>query len=202
MTIEVSMAYPSRSSKVTPNGYCLMDVGTHRHVVVGGPFDAFSRGFGVCLGKHSAKAKEAAILVDWPDFGVIDADEFAFLIHRIVDQMVLHPEVPVYIGCRGGIGRTGSVFAAWCGHWASMRRIRCSGCALYNAVETGAQKDLIKSFDVSGVRRLVSKSSTGWVARLRRHFFGLDRNLSAHAGGLVKVACIDETKKGPDHAIL
>jgi hypothetical protein len=32
--------------------------------VIGGPFDAFSRGFGVCLEQHSAKAEEAAILVD------------------------------------------------------------------------------------------------------------------------------------------
>jgi hypothetical protein len=27
MTIEVGVAYPTRSSRVTPNGYCLMDVG-------------------------------------------------------------------------------------------------------------------------------------------------------------------------------
>jgi len=64
----IGMAPPKAASRwVTPNGCCSMAVGTHSH---GGPFDAFSGGFGVCLEKHSSKVNEADILWDWPEFGV------------------------------------------------------------------------------------------------------------------------------------
>jgi len=96
---------------------------------------------------------------------VINADEFAFLIGRIVEEMLQHPEVPVYIGCWGGIGRTGTAFA---GLVRALGVDEASPAAwaresyLYNAVETGAQKDLIKEFDVSDVQRL---SARRWKSR-------------------------------------
>jgi hypothetical protein len=142
---------------------------------------------------------------------VINADEFAFLIGRIVEEMLQHPEVPVYIGCWGGIGRTGTVFAGLV-RAPGVDEVSPAAWAresyLYNAVETGAQKDLIKEFDVSDVQRLISPPveepvrNSSFFARLKAHFFRLERNLFANAVTQLQPPCIEQTKEGHDRCHL
>ena len=142
----------------SPNGYCLLPIGDHLHTVIGGTFDAFKGCFGVCLEKHSSRAKEADILLDVPDFGVPSAREFSDTITRIVRQMIDEPDVPIYVGCRGGIGRTGMVIAALVR--ATIPDVDPVGWTrrnyLQSAVETGPQRALVESFDVQPALRLLN----------------------------------------------
>lgn len=173
--------YAPSIRSVSPNGYCIIPINGVPHTVIGGPFDAFAGGYGVCLEKNSSKARMADLLVDVPDFGVPTYKVFEDTLETIVRQMLAHPTVPVFVGCRGGIGRTGLVIAGL---------VRAVGVDvtdpvgwvrrhyLSHAVETPDQRLMVSKFDVRGVRALIPAPMTqrkpSFYSALR-DFFSLRR---------------------------
>ncbi len=80
--------------------------------LTGGPFDAIPDGaFGVCLEMQSAKAWLADVALPTPDFGLPDPAELKAAVAAVLRQLAAHPERPVHVGCRAGIGRTGLFLA-------------------------------------------------------------------------------------------
>jgi hypothetical protein len=166
-------------SAAKPNGYFMLPIAGRLHTVIGGPFDAFNGGFGVCLEKHSSKADQADILVDWPDFGVISRGRFFYLIYDMVEFALHRPDAPIMVGCRGGIGRTGTVLAGL------VKAVGAGGKDpvgfvrknyLSGAVETDTQRKLVANLDVGPMRVLIAKhemdrnSHTGFFQSVRRLF--------------------------------
>lgn len=100
---------------------------------------------------------QADLLISIPDFGVPGQAEYQIALARLI--LLADEGHVVYVGCRGGIGRTGMVLAG-------LRRVLCKrgaddcitwGRANYHphAVETRAQENLIRDFDVAAVRNAV-----------------------------------------------
>lgn len=63
---------------------------------------------------HGMPSKEVERLhfAQWPDFGIISVDELEELVNRISEKRATHPDEPVWIHCRAGVGRTGVVTVA------------------------------------------------------------------------------------------
>ncbi len=82
-------------------------------IIQGGPFGAYEQpAIGVCLEVRSALAGQAALLFPVPDFGAPDLQAFAAALGDLMTLMDKQPDLPIYIGCRAGIGRTGMMIAA------------------------------------------------------------------------------------------
>jgi protein-tyrosine phosphatase len=103
------------------------------------------RAFYLDHGWRSAATTGDAEFIDWPDFGVIDADFARSLAQAIAAE--LEQGETVEIGCLGGHGRTGTLLAIVIGVAESLsaedalseaRRRYC-----LHAVETPAQEQLI-----------------------------------------------------------
>lgn len=79
-------------------------------LVRGGPFEACPPGaFGLCLEPRAANAGQAALLLPIPDFGLPDPAALEAALDRVM--LALAAGTPVSIGCRAGLGRTGTVMA-------------------------------------------------------------------------------------------
>jgi protein-tyrosine phosphatase len=80
--------------------------------ITGGPFDAIPDGaFGVCLEPEAAKAWLADVALPVPDYGVPEPAALRAAVGAVLAQLEAHPERPVHVGCRAGIGRTGLFLA-------------------------------------------------------------------------------------------
>lgn len=134
--------------------------------VYGGPFDQWDgKTFGVCLEAGSKLAGSANVLIPTPDFGVPNG---ADLMRGVLDAAeALEHEGAIYVGCRGGIGRTGMFMAALVGLLlpASNPVKYVRDQYLPYAVETSAQGKLVD--------RVTSLFLTSGVAGDRRHRRGL-----------------------------
>lgn len=77
--------------------------------VTGGPFHTMPDGaFGLCLEPRDPRAAEAALRLEVPDFGVPDATALRATLARLLAEMRARPEGRFHIGCRAGLGRTGT----------------------------------------------------------------------------------------------
>ncbi len=82
-------------------------------IIQGGPFDDFQPpAIGVCLEVRSLRVAEAALVLPVVDYGAPDAAELTAALRDVLALVVANPDLPVYIGCRAGIGRTGMMIAA------------------------------------------------------------------------------------------
>ncbi|MBC7637477.1 MAG: tyrosine-protein phosphatase [Acetobacteraceae bacterium] len=82
-------------------------------IIQGGPFDDFQPpAIGVCLEVRSLRVAEAALVLPVVDYGAPDAAELTAALRDVLALMATNPDLPVYIGCRAGIGRTGMMIAA------------------------------------------------------------------------------------------
>jgi protein-tyrosine phosphatase len=80
--------------------------------ISGGPFDAMPEGArGLCLETGAARAAEAEWQLDVPDYGVPDEAGLRAILAQMLEAMRAAPDGAYHIGCKAGIGRTGTVMA-------------------------------------------------------------------------------------------
>lgn len=80
--------------------------------ISGGPFDAMPEGArGLCLEVGAARVAEAEWQLDVPDYGVPDEAALRAILAQILEAMRTTPDGAYHIGCKAGIGRTGTVMA-------------------------------------------------------------------------------------------
>lgn len=121
----------------------------------GGPFDAFCPpAIGVCLESRSRNASQALIALPIADYGSPEPDALADGLLALLREMRAAPSLPVYIGCRAGLGRTGMLIAAmaklagqrdpigWTRRHYDLR-----------AVETAAQEQGVAAMDAQAIWR-------------------------------------------------
>jgi protein-tyrosine phosphatase len=77
-----------------------------------GPFAALPAGaFGLCLDAEAPNRADAALALDIPDFGTPDPAALRATLDALREAMAREPGRLFYIGCRAGLGRTGTVLA-------------------------------------------------------------------------------------------
>lgn len=80
--------------------------------VAAGPFAALPAGaFGLCLDPHAVNRADAALVLDIPDFGLPESAALRATLDALRAAMAAEPERLFYIGCKAGLGRTGTVLA-------------------------------------------------------------------------------------------
>ncbi len=117
--------------------------------ITGGPFCSMPEGaFGLCLEVHDRRAPEAALILDVPDFGLPDETTLRAALVRLLDEMRARPDGMFHIGCRAGLGRTGTALACL----ARMTGVQGDPVAWLRAnydrraVETPAQEAFARAF--------------------------------------------------------
>jgi len=77
-----------------------------------GPFTALPPGaFGLCLDPDAPNRAEAALTLDIVDFGLPEPAALRVTLDALRKAMAAEPGRLFYIGCRAGLGRTGTVLA-------------------------------------------------------------------------------------------
>ncbi len=80
--------------------------------ISGGPFDAMPEGArGLCLEAGAERIGEAEWQLDVPDYGVPDEAGLRAILAQMLEAMRAAPNDAYHIGCKAGIGRTGTVMA-------------------------------------------------------------------------------------------
>ena len=117
--------------------------------ITGGPFSALPDGaFGLCLEARDPRAGEAMLRMDVPDFGVPDPAELRRVLDALLARMRARPEGAYHIGCKAGLGRTGTAMACLArlagipGDTAAWVRAHYDS----RAIETPAQEDFVRRF--------------------------------------------------------
>ena len=118
--------------------------------ISGGPFDAMPEGArGLCLEADAARIGEAEWRLDVPDYGVPDDAALRAVLTEMLAAMRAAPDGAYHIGCKAGLGRTGTAMACLAilagpvqGDPVAWLR------AAYNAeaIETPAQEDFVRRF--------------------------------------------------------
>ena len=89
-----------------------LPLGGQRISISGGPFDAMPAGArGLCLEADAARIREAEWRLDVPDYGVPDEAALRAVLTQVLAAMRAAPDGAYHIGCKAGIGRTGTVMA-------------------------------------------------------------------------------------------
>lgn len=121
--------------------------------IMGGPFNDFvPPGIGVCLEMRSRLANLADVRIDVPDFTAPTQAQLRDGLLATLRLMADAPDLPVYVGCAAGLGRTGTFIAAL----ARMAGI-ADGVAWTRAhydrraVETKEQEAAVAALDVAAV---------------------------------------------------
>jgi protein-tyrosine phosphatase len=123
--------------------------------ISGGPFNAIPEGArGLCLEADAARIGEAEWRLDVPDYGVPNEAALRAILAQMLEAMRAAPNDAYHIGCKAGIGRTGTVMAclaimagavegdpvAW------LRTAYFQG-----AIETPGQEAFVRSFTLTGL---------------------------------------------------
>jgi len=117
--------------------------------ITGGPFRALPDGaFGLCLEVRDPRAADAALTVDVPDFGVPDAAKLRRALDTLLAAMRARPDGAYHIGCKAGLGRTGTAMACLAGLAGIPGDTVAWVRAHYDprAVETAAQEAFVRAF--------------------------------------------------------
>ncbi|WP_198378399.1 protein-tyrosine phosphatase family protein [Neoroseomonas rubea] len=139
---------------MTPLGAIRLSFDGIEVTITGGPFDSLPEGArGLCLEPRSARVGEAEWRLDIVDFGVPDPAALRAVLDEMVAAMRARPGDAFHVGCRAGLGRTGTALAclaAMAGIEDPIAWLR----AQYDprAVETQAQAELVRAF-AQGARR-------------------------------------------------
>jgi hypothetical protein len=131
-------------------GAVTLHIGGRDRIIQGGPFDDYQPpAIGVCLDVQSQKVGAAALLLPLADFSAPSPAILAARLDDVMKLMAKHPALPVYIGCRADIGRTGIMIAALAkiaDHAGPLGWVRAN----YNpdAVETAEQRAVLVALEL------------------------------------------------------
>ena len=118
--------------------------------ISGGPFDAMPEGArGLCLEAGAARAAEAEWQLDVPDYGVPDEAGLRAILAQMLEAMRAAPDGAYHIGCKAGIGRTGTVMACLAIMAGAVEGDPVAWLrAAYQpeAIETPAQEEFVRRF--------------------------------------------------------
>lgn len=144
-----------------------------------GPYrERFPGTYGVKLAENHQVPNACDYHFPIQDFGVPKAADFQVLLAKLI--LLADDGHVVYVGCMGGIGRTGMVLAGL----ARVLRKQGGDAAiawtrrnyLGHAVETRAQEQLVRDFDVAAVRRAVREGkpavAASCISRYISNLFG------------------------------
>jgi protein-tyrosine phosphatase len=114
-----------------------------------GPFAELPEGaFGLCLDPHAPNRAAASLVLDIEDFGLPDPAALRATLDALKAAMAAQPGRLFYIGCRAGLGRTGTVLAclaAECGVATDpVAWVRAAHDT--RAVETPAQEEFARAW--------------------------------------------------------
>jgi hypothetical protein len=146
---------------ILPVGHvCLTLLGQKRRIF-GGPFDAYvPPAIGVCLEARSIRADDADILIPVADFQPPSQVQLVDALVRLVALARARPSEDIYVGCRAGMGRTGT-FIASIARLAGIEDAVWWTRANYhpNAVETPAQEACVAALDVQAVWHAIARGT-------------------------------------------
>jgi len=118
--------------------------------ISGGPFDAMPEGArGLCLEAGAARAAEAEWQLDVPDYGVPDEAGLRAILAQMLEAMRAAPNDAYHIGCKAGLGRTGTAMACLALMAGTVNGDPVAWLrAAYNpeAIETLAQEEFVRRF--------------------------------------------------------
>ncbi len=121
--------------------------------IAGGPFHMWSgEGIGLCLDPDNINRTRATLALDLADFTAPTQLELQDTLSYLLLRMREAPEAEVYVGCKAGIGRTGTLIAALAnlsGHADPVAWTRRHYLAA--AVETEAQAGAVEALDPGAV---------------------------------------------------
>ncbi len=121
-----------------------------RVCITGGPFDALPEGArGLCLEAHAARLGEAAWRLDVPDFGLPDEAALRGVLQQMLAEMRAAPDGTYHIGCKAGLGRTGTAMACLALMAGAVEGDPVAWLrAAYHpdAIETPAQEEFVRRF--------------------------------------------------------
>ena len=93
-------------------GWLELPLGGQRIRISGGPFDAMpADARGLCLEARAARLAEAEWQLDVPDFGLPDEAGLRAVLADMLAAMRTAPDGAYHIGCKAGLGRTGTAMA-------------------------------------------------------------------------------------------
>ena len=125
--------------------------------ISGGPFDAMPEGArGLCLEARAARSAEAAWRLDVPDFGLPDEAALRVVLQQMLAEMRAAPDGAYHIGCKAGLGRTGTAMACLALMAGAVEGDPVAWLrAAYNpeAIETPEQEDFVRRFARAGLAR-------------------------------------------------
>jgi len=128
-----------------------LPLGGQRISISGGPFDAMPDGArGLCL---EARAEWQ---LDVPDFGLPDEAGLRAVLADMLEAMRAAPDGAYHIGCKAGLGRTGTAMACLSIMAGAVEGDPVAWLrAAYNAeaIETPAQEDFVRRFARAGLAR-------------------------------------------------
>ncbi|MCA3325117.1 MAG: hypothetical protein INF75_00935 [Roseomonas sp.] len=138
-------------------GRLVLPLGGQRISISGGPFDAMPDGArGLCLEARAERVAEAEWQLDVPDFGLPDEAALRTVLTQMLAAMRAAPDGAFHIGCKAGLGRTGTAMAclailAGAVEGDPVAWLRTA----YNAeaIETPAQEDFVRRFARAGLAR-------------------------------------------------
>lgn len=123
-------------------------------VVLGGPYKSRPPGtYGVKLAPEVPG--QCDVFIPTPDFGLPDPKDVNYGLLKVLPR--IYDGELVYVGCMGGIGRTGLFMACLTKAALSIARVKIEPIAyvrnyyLSRAVETAAQEAFVRDFDVKPV---------------------------------------------------
>jgi protein-tyrosine phosphatase len=123
--------------------------------ISGGPFDAMPEGArGLCLEADAARIGEAEWRLDVPDYGVPDEAGLRAVLAQMLEAMRAAPNDAYHIGCKAGIGRTGTVMAClaiMAGAVEGDPVAWLRAAYFQGAIETPGQEAFVRFFTATGL---------------------------------------------------